>query len=73
MSLRGIRNLGASLLDGRASEPPAYWYTTPQATRIIRARQSTLPYKTKAKARRKCDDTYDDNDDSFGTKTDKMG
>ena len=26
-----------------------------------------------ATARRNCDDTYDDNDDSFGTKADKMG
>ena len=26
-----------------------------------------------ANARRNCDDTYDDNDDSFGTKTDIMG
>jgi heme oxygenase len=30
-------------------------------------------YRMIANAWRNCDDTYDDNDDSFGTKTDKMG
>ena len=54
---------------GEAVTPP----TAPQATRIIRSGQSTQAYKTTAKARRKCDDTYDDNDDSFETKSDKMG
>ena len=39
----------------------------------IRARQSPQTYKMTANARRNCDDTYDDNDDSLETKADKLG
>lgn len=63
----------ASALAVRRLNPTTYWYTTPQAIRIIRNGQSTQACKITAKARRKCDDTYDDNDDSFETNTDKMG